>query len=215
MSDAGTNDAKVQALLDVLLRIASADHDARVPTTGGDTPLDLVATAVNMLAEELGASMAAEAKLREELEQEVARRHAENQALAQAHAIMARQTEAIRQLSTPVIEIWHGVLVLPLIGVIDEARGHQIMEQLLSSIVRVGAQTAIVDITGVSEVDTHVADQLLRVVGAARLLGTQTIITGVSPENAQTLVRLGVEFSQVTTERSLAAGLRRALERRS
>ena len=202
---------KVQVVLEVLLRLASADLDARVPASTGNAPLDLVAAAVNMLAEELSAVMAAEAKLRVDLEQEVRQRQAEVEALARAQELVARQNEAIRALSTPVMEVWAGILVLPLIGLIDQARGEQLMDQLLSAIVRTGAQVAILDITGVPEVDTSVADQLQRAMAAAKLLGTQTIMTGVSPENAQTMVRLDIDLSQVHAERSLAAGLRRAL----
>jgi len=202
---------KVQVVLEVLLRLASADLDARVPASTSNAPLDLVAAAVNMLAEELSAVMAAEAKLRVDLEQEVRQRQAEVEALARAQELVARQNEAIRALSTPVMEVWAGILVLPLIGLIDQARGEQLMDQLLSAIVRTGAQVAILDITGVPEVDTSVADQLQRAMAAAKLLGTQTIMTGVSPENAQTMVRLDIDLSQVHAERSLAAGLRRAL----
>ena len=107
-----------------------------------------------------------------------------------AQKVMARQTEAIRELSTPVIEIWRGVLILPLIGLLDEARGQQITEQLLAAVVRNGASTVILDITGVPEIDTSVANYLLEAMAATRMLGTDSILTGVSPANAQTLVRI-------------------------
>ena len=193
-------------MLDVLLQLAGADLSARVPDVGGDSPIDLVAAAVNMLGEELEAATLAEAKLRAELEEENRMRREELEQLARAQ-------EAIRELSTPVIEIWRGVLILPLIGVIDEARGQQIMEQLLTAVVRTGANTVILDITGVPEIDTSVADRLLKAMAASELLGTNSILTGVSPANAQTLVRLGVDFEHVDTARTLEAGLRRALLR--
>jgi len=209
MSDADEGDQgepKVQAVLDVLLQLAGADLSARVPDVGGDSPIDLVAAAVNMLGEELEAATIAETKLRTELEEENRLRREELEQLARAQ-------EVIRELSTPVIEIWRGVLILPLIGVIDEARGQQIMEQLLATVVRTGANTVILDITGVPEIDTSVADRLLKAMAASALLGTDSILTGVSPANAQTLVRLGVDFEQVDTARTLEAGLRRALLR--
>ena len=201
-----SGEPRVQAVLDVLLQLAGADLSARVPDVGGDSPIDLVAAAVNMLGEELEAATLAEAELRAELEEENRMRREELEQLARAQ-------EAIRELSTPVIEIWRGVLILPLIGVIDEARGQQIMEQLLTAVVRTGANTVILDITGVPEIDTSVADRLLKAMAASELLGTNSILTGVSPANAQTLVRLGVDFEHVDTARTLEAGLRRALLR--
>ena len=201
-----SGEPRVQAVLDVLLQLAGADLSARVPDVGGDSPIDLVAAAVNMLGEELEAATLTEAKLRAELEEENRMRREELEQLARAQ-------EAIRELSTPVIEIWRGVLILPLIGVIDEARGQQIMEQLLTAVVRTGANTVILDITGVPEIDTSVADRLLKAMAASELLGTNSILTGVSPANAQTLVRLGVDFEHVDTARTLEAGLRRALLR--
>ncbi len=202
---------RAQEILDVLLRLAAADLDARVPPPAGESPIDLVAVAVNMLAEELSASMADQRRLRAELEQEVAQRTAEVEKLARAQALVARQTQAIRELSTPVIEIWQGILVLPLIGLIDEERGEQVRAQLLDAIVRTQARAAIIDITGVPTIDTMVAHQLLRLASAARLLGTTSILTGIGPRNAQTLVGLGAEFGGLVTARSLEAGLKTAL----
>lgn len=126
--------------------------------------------------------------------------------------LLAQQARAIQELSTPVIQIWEGIVVLPLIGTIDTARAKGILDNLLEAIVETKAEVAIMDITGVSVVDTAVAGHLLETVDAARLLGTETILTGVSPSNAQTMVRLGVDVSRVVTKGSLLAGLRHAFE---
>lgn len=204
-------DDKVQQMLDVLLQLASGDLEARVSTPEGDTPIDLVATAVNMLAEELAASITAERALRKDLEHEIARRQAELEELERAQAQVARQTKVIYELSTPVIEVWAGVLVLPLTGIIDETRGEQILTQLLASISRTRAKVAILDVTGCPVMDEASARRISKVGAAAKLLGTRAVLTGVSPDNAQTLAQLGVEFTQFETARSLAAGLKKAL----
>lgn len=205
------DDDMVQAVLDVLMRLAVADLDARVDIGEGTKPIELVGAAVNMLAEELAASRAAEVELRRQLQHEADSRRRENEVLVAAQAQLARQNDAIRALSTPVIEVARGVLILPLIGLVDAARAEQIMEQLLAAIVRRAASTVILDLTGVPTIDTAAAHHLLQVTAAAKLLGTRSIITGVSPGNAQTLVRLDVDLAAIATRSSLAVALRDVL----
>lgn len=205
------DDDMVQAVLDVLMRLAVADLDARVDIGEGTKPIELVGAAVNMLAEELAASRAAEVELRRQLQHEADSRRRENEVLVAAQAQLARQNDAIRALSTPVIEVARGVLILPLIGLVDAARAEQIMEQLLAAIVRQAASTVILDLTGVPTIDTAAAHHLLQVTAAAKLLGTRSIITGVSPGNAQTLVRLDVDLAAIATRSSLAVALRDVL----
>ena len=127
--------------------------------------------------------------------------------------IIATQSRAMLELSTPVIQVWDEILVLPLIGTIDTARAAQIMESLLEAVVKNRASVVIVDITGVPVVDTKVANHLIKTVQATRLLGAEAVVTGVSPHNAQTLVRLGVDLTAITTRSSLQAGLRYAFGR--
>ncbi len=121
--------------------------------------------------------------------------------------------DAVRTLSSPVLPVARGVIVLPLIGTIDTSRAEQILEALLGGISQYQAQTAIVDITGVPLVDTQVAAYLVRAIQAARLLGAEVILTGINPELAQTMVQLGMNAQLLTTESNLASGLRRALNR--
>lgn len=122
------------------------------------------------------------------------------------------QSQAILELSTPILEIWDEVLVAPLIGTIDTARAQQILENLLDAIVKAQASVVIVDITGVPVIDTKVANHLLEAIGAARTIGAEVIVTGVSPHNAQTLTKLRVDLSNITTKSSLLRGLKVALE---
>lgn len=125
--------------------------------------------------------------------------------------LIKQQALAIAELSTPVIQLWDGILVLPLIGTIDSARAKQIMENLLNEIVRSKSSQIVIDITGVPVVDTGVADRLMRTVEAARLLGAECILTGISPVIAQTLVLMGVNLSGIKTKATLKNGLELAL----
>jgi rsbT co-antagonist protein RsbR len=117
------------------------------------------------------------------------------------------------ELSTPVVQLWEGVLALPLIGTLDSARTQVVMESLLQKIVDTGAGIAIIDITGVSTVDTLVAQHLLKTVAAARLMGADCYISGIRPQIAQTIVHLGVELGSVVTKATLADAFALALQR--
>lgn len=126
--------------------------------------------------------------------------------------IIKQQAMAIAELSTPVIQLWDSVLALPLIGTVDSARAKQIMENLLNEIVKSKSSQVIIDITGVPVVDTGVADRLMRTVEAARLLGADCILTGISPAIAQTLVLVGIDLSGIQTRATLKNGLELALQ---
>jgi rsbT co-antagonist protein RsbR len=127
--------------------------------------------------------------------------------------IILRQQRQMLELSTPVVELWDGILALPLIGTLDSERTQVVMESLLQQIVQTGASIAIIDITGVPTVDTLVAQHLLKTVAAARLMGADCIISGIRPQIAQTIVHLGVELGQVTTKATLADAFAIALRR--
>jgi rsbT co-antagonist protein RsbR len=127
--------------------------------------------------------------------------------------LITRQQQEMIELSTPVVELWDGVLALPLIGTLDSARTQVVMENLLQRIVDTGAGIAIIDITGVPTVDTLVAQHLLKTVAAARLMGADCIISGIRPQIAQTIVHLGVDLQDVVTKATLADAFAIALRR--
>jgi rsbT co-antagonist protein RsbR len=127
------------------------------------------------------------------------------------HDRVARHQAAIRELSTPVIRVYDGVLLLPLVGTIDSHRAEQVMETLLVRVVDDQAQAVIIDIAGVPVVDTKVADHLLKTTAAVRMLGAQTILTGITPLVARTIVQLGVDISAMHTRNRLAQGIELAL----
>jgi rsbT co-antagonist protein RsbR len=122
------------------------------------------------------------------------------------------QQEAIRDLSHPVLELQAGLLLLPLVGMIDTDRARRLTETLLEEIGRRRASVVVMDLTGVPTMDTAVANHLMQTVAAARLMGATALVTGISAENAQTLVRLGLDTSTLDTIGDLMAGLERANE---
>jgi rsbT co-antagonist protein RsbR len=124
--------------------------------------------------------------------------------------VILRQTDEITEISTPVIQVWDGILALPIIGTLDSARTQVVMENLLQEIVESGSSIAILDISGVPAVDSLVAQHLIKTVSATRLMGAECIISGIRPEIAQTVVHLGIDLSDVITKASLASALKAA-----
>src|SRR5882672_5725911 len=121
--------------------------------------------------------------------------------------IIRQQQEAIRELSTPVLRVRERLLILPIIGLIDPQRARQLTEQLLRGIRENRGKVAVMDITGVPAIDSAIANQLVQTVEAARLLGATVIVTGLSPEIAQTLVTIGVDLSKMNTVGDLQGGI--------
>jgi rsbT co-antagonist protein RsbR len=126
--------------------------------------------------------------------------------------IIADQSNAMLELSTPVVRLWDGIIAVPLVGTLDSARTQLVMEKLLDTLVVTGADHAVIDITGVPTVDTEVAQHLLKTVSAARLLGAECTISGIRPQVAQTIVSLGIEFGDIATKATLADALALALK---
>jgi rsbT co-antagonist protein RsbR len=124
--------------------------------------------------------------------------------------VIREQQEAIRELSTPVLQVRPRLLILPIIGVLDSQRARQLTEQLLGAIQSSRAKLVVIDITGVASIDIDVANHLVQTVEAARLMGASAIITGLSSKIAQTLVDLGVDLSMMKTVGDLQGGLEEA-----
>jgi rsbT co-antagonist protein RsbR len=127
--------------------------------------------------------------------------------------LISRQQQEMLELSTPVVELWQGVLAIPLIGTLDSNRTQVVMQNLLEAIVAKGSSIAIIDITGVPTVDTLVAQHLLKTVAAARLMGAECIISGIRPQIAQTIIHLGVDLGNVITKATLADAFQIALRK--
>jgi len=123
-----------------------------------------------------------------------------------------RLLKTVGELSSPVIQVWEDVLVMPLVGAIDSTRAARIMEDLLTGITKYQAEIVIIDITGVPVVDTSVANHLVQTIKAASLLGAKCVVVGISSEVAQSLINLGVDLSGVVTRSNLQAGVWYAME---
>jgi rsbT co-antagonist protein RsbR len=138
----------------------------------------------------------------ERVRKEVEERVETEQRLLEKLSLIAKQEDAIRALAAPIIEVWDGVLTLPLIGTVDSQRAADTMGRLLEAI-----SYTIIDLTGVELIDTATAEHLLRLVLAAELLGARCVITGIRPSIAQTMVSIGIDLSKLTTLASLRDGL--------
>jgi rsbT co-antagonist protein RsbR len=122
------------------------------------------------------------------------------------------QKIALQELSAPLIPIFENITIMPLVGTIDTERAKQIMENLLTGVVKHRAQVVLIDITGVPVVDTMVAHHIIQASEAVRLVGAKCLLVGIRPEIAQTIVNLGIDLSQVITKNSLQKGMEAALE---
>lgn len=152
------------------------------------------------LIEQRGQLEALTAKLQEEIRnKEEKERH------------IRRQSEVIRVLSTPILQVWEGILLVPLVGSHDPGRVEQLTAKLLDAVHREQPEFIILDVTGMPEIDEATVASLLKMVEAARLLGPKCVFTGIGPENARSLVRQGVDLTGIAAERSMHAGLEYAL----
>jgi len=125
---------------------------------------------------------------------------------------LTQRAKEILEVSTPVLQVWEGMVVAPFIGTLDTQRAQQFMERLLDRIVETNSSVALLDVTGVPAIDTRTAQHLIETITSVRLLGAQAVLTGVRPAIAQTLAHLGINLADVVTRSSLAAGLRVALD---
>lgn len=187
---------RIADVLLVLAGVGSGDYAARLKSDlPSGHPMTLLYEGVNEMIESLANEQQRSAAYQKELEEKL--------------AMIEAQREAIRELSTPIIEVWAGVLCLPVVGVMDSTRSAQMTESLLGAIVEKRAACAIIDITGIQIMDTATADHFLRMARAIRLLGATCVITGINPSIALTMQTMGVNMSDVTTLRSLRDALQR------
>lgn len=142
-------------------------------------------------------------------ELEVAREH-----VNAAQLELAAHRATITALGSPVIQVWKGILTVPLIGAIDERRASKVTQDLLEAVVRHRAEIVILDITGVDTVDTQIASYLISTVRACKLLGCEAALVGIGPDIARTMVHIGVDLSGIVTRANLMAGIAWAFERR-
>jgi rsbT co-antagonist protein RsbR len=141
------------------------------------------------------------------LEQEKARSDAYQRELEEKLGTIEKQRIAIQELSTPIMEVWDGVLCLPVVGVMDTARSAEMTESLLNAVVEKKTRCCIIDITGIEVMDTGTADHFMRMARAVGMLGSRCVLTGINPHIAQTIVHMGVDLSGIDSHRSLREAL--------
>jgi methyl-accepting chemotaxis protein len=129
----------------------------------------------------------------------------------EADRIREEMDRTLQEMSTPVAPIWDKILLLPLVGIVDSTRTSDVMRKTLTSIRETRSKIFILDISGVPTVDTAVANQLIKITKATRLMGCETVISGISPAIAHTVVELGVDVGNVKTTATLRDALETAL----
>lgn len=195
---------RIANMLEVLSMIAIGDLDSekiREMVEEHDDDFGQLEKMVRVLATDLAEVLDANERYTREIEKTAAE-------LEDKLQTIERQQLAIQDLSTPVIEIWDDVLTLPIVGIVDTKRSVDMTERLLHAIVDRQAKYVIIDITGVDMVDTATADHFVKMIRASDMLGAHCVVSGISPDVAQTLTRIGVELDGVRTLRNLKDALR-------
>jgi rsbT co-antagonist protein RsbR len=202
MSGMDTEQQILESVADALLVLSNVgygDYTTRLELRDGDTsPLASLYAGINDMIATLGA------------EQEKARAY--QQELEGKLETIERQRIAIQELSTPIMEVWDGVLCVPVVGLMDTARSSEMTSTLLRAVVEKGAKCAIIDITGIDVMDTRTVDHFVRMAKAVRLLGSECVLTGMNPHIAQTVVHMGLELSNVITHRNLRDALQQYVD---
>jgi rsbT co-antagonist protein RsbR len=191
--------ASLGGLLSVLRAIAAGDltHHLEVPYP--DThPVGALAQSINEMLSALRDAQERSSKYSEELKEKI--------------ATIEQQQAAIQELSMPIIEIWTGVLCVPIIGVLDSSRAAEMTGTLLNAIVEKRAPLAILDITGIDVMDTRTADHFIRMARSVRLLGARCALSGVRPNIARMIVQMGIDLSGIDSYRSMREALRSYVE---
>jgi rsbT co-antagonist protein RsbR len=178
----------------VLSNVGYGDYSTRLELREGDSsPLASLYAGINDMIAALGTEQEKNRRYQEDLEGKL--------------ATIERQRVAIQELSTPIMEVWDGVLCVPVVGLMDTARSSEMTSALLRAVVEKGARCAIIDITGIDVMDTRTVDHFVRMAKAVRLLGSECVLTGMNPHIAQTVVHMGLDLSNVITHRNLRDAL--------
>ena len=198
MSDEQILESVADALL-TLANVGFGDYGTRLYVAEDDTtPLASLFRGINEMIESLSTEQARSKAYQAELEDKL--------------QTIEKQRAAIRDLSTPIMEVWDGVLCLPVVGVMDTMRSVEMTNSLLQTVVEKKTRCIIIDITGIDVMDTRTVDHFMRMARAVRLLGAQCVLTGINPHIAQTVVHMGIDLSNIVTHRTLHEALQRYVE---
>jgi rsbT co-antagonist protein RsbR len=201
---AGASDAQsdlmgsVDTILNVLKAVGDGDLSRRLELRFPEThPVGALATSINAMVDALAEAQATSSAYVTELSEQI--------------ETIERQREAIRTLSTPIIEVWTGVLCAPIVGVLDSMRAADVTTSLLTAVVHKKARHAIIDVTGIEVMDTQSADHFLRMARAVTLLGARCALSGVHPNIARTIVHMGVDLQGLKSYRTMREALRQCV----
>lgn len=193
----------LETVSDALLTLANVgygDYTTRLKVDPNDTsPLANLYAGINEMIASLSAEQERSQAYQAELEEKL--------------ATIEKQRAAIRELSTPIMEVWDGVLCLPVVGVMDTARSAEMTNSLLQAVVEKKTRCTIIDITGIDVMDTRTVDHFMRMARAVRLLGAECVLTGMNPHIAQTVVHMGIDLTHIATHRTLHEALQQYVER--
>ena len=186
----------------VLSNVGFGDYTTRLNVDADDSsPLASLFSGINEMISALSTEEEKNRSYQRELEEKL--------------ATIEQQKVAIQELSTPIMEVWEGVLCVPVVGLMDTARSSEMTGALLQAVVENSARCAIIDITGIDVMDTRTVDHFIRMAKAIRLLGAECVLTGISPHIAQTVVHMGLDLTNVVTHRSLRDALQQYVNRSS
>jgi rsbT co-antagonist protein RsbR len=198
-----TEEEILESVTDALLTLSNVgygDYSQRLKVDEGDSsPLANLYAGINEMISSLSAEQERSNAYQAELEDKL--------------ATIEKQRAAIRELSTPIMEVWDGVLCLPVVGVMDTARSAEMTNALLQAVVEKKTRCTIIDITGIDVMDTRTVDHFMRMARAVRLLGAECVLTGINPHIAQTVVHMGIDLSNVVTHRTLHEALQQFVTR--
>ena len=190
---------------DVLLLLSSVsvgDYSVRLPTELPQSdPFGALNRGMNQMVSALAETQTRSENYQRTLEEKL--------------ATVERQKLAIKELSTPIIEVWQGVLCMPIVGILDTTRSVEMTESLMRAILDQSARCVIIDITGIDVMDTRTADHFIRMAKALRHLGTTCFLTGIKPVIAQTIIDMGIDMSDVATRRNLRDALKEYVNNRA
>lgn len=185
---------RIGDVLMVLSDVAVGDYSTRLEENLPEShPVGALYLGINEMIQSLSQAKVLSDSYQRELEEKL--------------ATIEQQKLAIKELSTPIIEIWDGVVCVPVVGLVDSIRSSDMTDALLRTVVEKRAKYAIIDVTGIEVMDTRTADHFLRMAKAVRLLGSSCVLTGINPAIAQTMVHIGVDLSTLETHRSLRDAL--------
>jgi rsbT co-antagonist protein RsbR len=192
---------KIDQLFRVISDVGRGDYTTRLAASVPDgNAFHRLFGSVNEMVEALAAQEQRNVDYQRELEDKL--------------ATIDQQRAAIRELSTPIMEVWDGILCLPVVGIMDSSRSADMTDALLRAVVSTRARCTIIDITGIEVMDTQTADHFIRMAKAVRLLGAECVLTGINPQIAQTVIHMGLEMGDLISHRSLRDALTHFITRR-